>query len=107
MPTEGRHTPAYAARNRREGHDVSAGSSKSKSGPLVFAHADGNTETAKLPAAPPTALRAAGDPEVRRARCSGPDKIEGTTKVNPQGVGGFAALTFVVSDLVRTPMGGR
>ncbi len=62
----------------------------------------------KLPAAPPTALRAAGDPYVRRARRSGPVKeLQATTKVNPQGVGGFAALTFVVPNLVRTRQAGK
>jgi hypothetical protein len=34
-------------------------------------------------------------------------KLQPTTKVNPQGVGGCAALTFVVSNLVRTLWGGR
>lgn len=33
-------------------------------------------------------------------------EVDATTKVNPQGVGGCAALTFVGPDLVRTPLAG-
>ncbi len=73
------------------------------------AQADGQASRGKLPSYPP-------HPQPRCARPGTPKygapafrsgmEIDATTKVNPRGVGGCAALTFVVPDLVRTPLAG-